>query len=146
MKRFITLLGLFAPAALFASEADLVIPDAIHEFSFLHWGFLVTILGLVFGMYHFIKTKKLPVHKKMLDIGEVIYKTCSTYLKQQGKFLATLFIFIGIIVAIYFGVLSESSAGIGGVLLILFWTVVGILGSYCVAAYGIRMNTWLLLH
>ncbi len=142
MKRFITLLGLFAPATLFASEADLVIPDAIHEFSFLHWGFLVTILGLVFGMYHFIKTKKLPVHKKMLDIGEVIYKTCSTYLKQQGKFLATLFIFIGIIVAIYFGVLSESSAGIGGVLLILFWTVVGILGSYCVAAYGIRMNTF----
>lgn len=126
----------------FASEADLVIPEAIHEWSFLHWGFLVTVLGFIFGMYHFYKTKKLPVHKKMLEIGEVIYKTCATYLKQQGKFLATLFIFIGIIVAIYFGVLAENSVGIGGVLLILFWTVVGILGSYGVAAYGIRINTF----
>jgi K(+)-stimulated pyrophosphate-energized sodium pump len=126
----------------FASEADLRIPEAIHEWSFLHWGFLVTVLGFIFGMYHFYKTKKLPVHKKMLEIGEVIYKTCATYLKQQGKFLATLFIFIGIIVAIYFGVLAENSVGIGGVLLILFWTVVGILGSYGVAAYGIRINTF----
>lgn len=126
----------------FASEADLVIPEAIHEWSFLHWGFLVTILGFIFGMYHFNKTRKLPVHKKMLEIGEVIYKTCATYLKQQGKFLATLFIFIGIIVAIYFGVLAENNVGIGGVLLILFWTVVGILGSYGVAAYGIRINTF----
>ncbi|MBR1774561.1 MAG: sodium-translocating pyrophosphatase [Bacteroidales bacterium] len=143
MKRLITLLVSLATAStMFASEADLVIPDAIHEFGFLHWGFLVTVLGFLFGMYHFIKTKKLPVHKKMLEIGEVIYKTCSTYLKQQGKFLATLFIFIGIIVAIYFGGLAENNAGIGGVLLILFWTVVGILGSYGVAAYGIRMNTF----
>jgi len=126
----------------FASEADLVIPQAVHEWSFLHWGFLVTVLGFIFGMYHFYKTKKLPVHKKMLDIGEVIYKTCATYLKQQGKFLATLFIFIGIIVAIYFGVLAENNVGIGGVLLILFWTVVGIMGSYGVAAYGIRINTF----
>ncbi len=126
----------------FASEADLVIPQAVHDWSFLHWGFLVTVLGFIFGMYHFYKTKKLPVHKKMLDIGEVIYKTCATYLKQQGKFLATLFIFIGIIVAIYFGVLAENNVGIGGVLLILFWTVVGIMGSYGVAAYGIRINTF----
>ena len=143
MKRLSSLIIFLASAStVLASEADLVIPDAIHEWSFLHWGFLVTILGFAFGMYHFFKTKKLPVHKKMLEIGEVIYKTCSTYLKQQGKFLATLFVFIGIIVAIYFGVLAETGAGAGGVLLILFWTVVGILGSYGVAAYGIRMNTF----
>lgn len=143
MKRLVTLLLSLAFAnTMFASEADLIIPDAIHEWSFLHWGFLVTILGFIFGMYHFFKTKNLPVHGKMLEIGEIIYKTCSAYLKQQGKFLATLFIFIGVIVAIYFGVLAEKSAGISGVLLILFWTIVGILGSYGVAAYGIRMNTF----
>lgn len=81
----------------------------------------------------------------MLDVAQVIYKTCSTYLKQQGKFLARLFIFIGIAVAAYFGFLAKgedgTSFGIGAVLLILAWTVVGMLGSYSVAAYGIRMNT-----
>ncbi len=144
MKKLIALLAttLAAATTMLASEANLSVPDAIHEWNFLHLGFFVTILGGLFGLYHFYKTKKLPVHKKMLEIGEVIYKTCATYLKQQGKFLATLFIFIGIIVAIYFGVLAESSVGIGGVLLILLWTVVGILGSYGVAYYGIRMNTF----
>lgn len=126
---------------LLASEADLVIPESIHEFGFLHWGFLVTLLGFIFGIYYFAKTKALPVHERMEDIGEVIYKTCSTYLKQQGKFLATLFIFIGVIVALYFGVLSEGTTT-GGVLLILLWTIIGICGSYGVAAYGIRMNTY----
>ncbi|MEE3413494.1 MAG: sodium-translocating pyrophosphatase, partial [Bacteroidales bacterium] len=94
-----------------------------------------------FGMYQFMKVKKLPVHKSMLEIGEVIFKTCSTYLKQQGKFLALLFIFIGIVVACYFGFMTEKSAGFGGVLMILLSTVIGMLGSYGVAAYGIRMNT-----
>ena len=82
----------------------------------------------------------------MLDIAKVIYKTCLTYLKQQGKFLATLFIFIGIAVAGYFGFLAKGengeSFGIGAVLLILLWTIIGIAGSYTVAAYGIRMNTY----
>lgn len=78
----------------------------------------------------------------MLEIGEVIFKTCSTYLKQQGKFLAALFVFIGVIVALYFGVLSENTMGVGGVLLILLWTIIGICGSYSVAYYGIRMNTF----
>ena len=77
---------------------------------------------------------------------EVIYKTCGAYLKQQGKFIAILFIFIGAAVAGYFGFLAkghdgESLFGIGGVLLILTWTIIGILGSYTVAAFGIRMNT-----
>lgn len=143
MKKLISLMiAVASPVAMFASEADLKIPDAIHNYSFLHWGFLVTILGLLFGLYHFNKVKKLPVHKSMKDIAGVIYKTCSTYLKQQGKFLAILFIFIGIAVACYFGFLAENTVGIGGVLLILLWTVIGILGSYSVAAYGIRMNTF----
>lgn len=143
MKKLISLFGLLLASRLtFASEADLVIPQAVHDISFLHWGFLVTILGFVFGLYYFLKTKRLPVHKNMLEIGELIYKTCATYLKQQGKFLAALFVFIGAIVVLYFGVLTKSSIGFGGVALILFWTIVGILGSYSVAYYGIRMNTF----
>ncbi len=112
----------------------------------LYYGFAITVLGLLFGLYQFKKIKRLPAHECMLDIAHVIYKTCSAYLKQQGKFLAVLFLFIGAAVACYFGFLAKDHSGnslfgIGGVLLILGWTVVGILGSYSVAAFGIRMNT-----
>ncbi|MCI7464851.1 MAG: sodium-translocating pyrophosphatase, partial [Bacteroidales bacterium] len=146
MKRiYLLLLSALLPAVVQASEADLKIPGEIHDFGVLHWGFFVAFLGILFGLYQFLKVKKLPAHKSMLDVAQVIYKTCSTYLKQQGKFLARLFIFIGIAVAAYFGFLAKgedgTSFGIGAVLLILAWTVVGTLGSYSVAAYGIRMNT-----
>ena len=139
-KSFILLLALASSLGLSASEADLVIPQSVHELSFLHWGFLVTILGIIFGVYHFMKTKSLPVHPAMREIGEVIYKTCSTYLKQQGRFLAVLFVFIGVVVAFYFGGLSGMK--VWEVLIILLSTVIGMLGSYAVAAYGIRMNTY----
>ena len=139
-KSFILLLALATSFGLSASEADLVMPQSLHDLSFLHWGFLVCILGMLFGVYHFVKTKSLPVHPAMREIGEVIYKTCSTYLKQQGRFLAILFIFIGVVVAFYFGGLSHMS--VGEVLIILLSTVIGMLGSYAVAAYGIRMNTY----
>ena len=137
---------LTTPVISFASEADLKIPDAIHSAHILYWGFLITILGLFFGLYQFKKVKSLPAHRTMLEIGDVIYKTCGAYLRQQGKFLAILFIFIGAAVAAYFGFLAKdheghSLFGVGGVLLILSWTVIGILGSYSVAAFGIRMNT-----
>ncbi len=146
MKRiYLLLLSALLPAVVQASEADLKIPGEIHDFGVLHWGFFVAFLGILFGLYQFLKVKKLPAHKSMLDVAQVIYKTCSTYLKQQGKFLARLFIFIGTAVAAYFGFLAKgedgTSFGIGAVLLILAWTVVGMLGSYSVAAYGIRMNT-----
>ena len=141
MKKFLILLMTLATSlGLSASEADLVMPQSLHDLSFLHWGFLVCILGMLFGLYHFIKTKSLPVHPAMREIGEVIYKTCSTYLKQQGRFLAILFVFIGVVVAFYFGGLSHMS--VGEVLVILLSTVIGMLGSYAVAAYGIRMNTY----
>jgi len=141
MKKFlILLLALVSSLGLHASEADLVMPQSLHEISFLHWGFLVCVLGMLFGVYHFMKTKSLPVHPAMREIGEVIYKTCSTYLKQQGRFLAILFVFIGVVVAFYFGGLSHMS--VGEVLIILLSTVIGMLGSYAVAAYGIRMNTY----
>ena len=139
-KTLILLLALVSSLGLHASEADLVMPQSLHEISFLHWGFLVCVLGMLFGVYHFMKTKSLPVHPAMREIGEVIYKTCSTYLKQQGRFLAILFVFIGVVVAFYFGGLSHMS--VGEVLIILLSTVIGMLGSYAVAAYGIRMNTY----
>ena len=139
-KSLILLLALASSLGMSASEADLVMPDSLHELSFLHWGFLVCVLGMLFGVYHFMKTKSLPVHPAMREIGEVIYKTCSTYLKQQGRFLAILFLFIGVVVAFYFGGLSHMS--VGEVLIILLSTVIGMLGSYAVAAYGIRMNTY----
>lgn len=130
----------------FAGEADLKVPEGIKEHTILYWGFVVTILGSLFGLYQYSKVKKLPAHKSMLDIAEVIYQTCRAYLKQQGRFLAILFLFIGAAVAAYFGFLAQDEEGkalfgLGGVALILAWTVVGILGSYAVAAFGIRMNT-----
>lgn len=144
-RTFPLVLILLSPLAVLASEADLKIPTEIHQLGILHWGFLITILGLVFGLYQFFKIKKLPSHKSMLDIAEVIYKTCLTYLKQQGKLIAILFLFIGLAVIGYFGFLAVGENGerfgIGGVFLILLWTIIGILGSYSVAAYGIRINT-----
>jgi len=142
------------PVLAMASEADLKIPSsadpAVQEQpqgmgNILYWGFLVTVLGLFFGVYQYMKVKKLPAHKSMLDIADVIYSTCKAYLKQQGKFLAILFLFIGAAVAGYFGFLSPIGetplAQFGSVALIISWTVIGILGSYTVAAFGIRMNT-----
>lgn len=144
MKRnFIALAAAIFPALMQASEADLKMPagfSADPQTSVLYWGFLVVLLGLAFGCYQFVKVRRLHAHQSMLDIGNVIFKTCSTYLRQQGKFLGILFIFIGLAVVLYFGVLEKMPAG--SVLLILAWTVIGVLGSYAVAWYGVRMNTY----
>ncbi|MDD6954156.1 MAG: sodium-translocating pyrophosphatase, partial [Prevotella sp.] len=129
--------------SLAASEADLKMPDGFAsapETHILYWGFAVVLIGLIFGFWQYLHVKNLPAHKKMSDIGDVIFKTCSTYLKQQGKFLGLLFLFIGAAVVLYFGVLEHT--GLGAVCLILGWTVIGVLGSYSVAWYGIRMNTY----
>lgn len=142
MKKVFTIVSLaFLPVFAIASEADLVIPAGIKDQPILYWGFLITFAGFLFGLYQFVKVKKIKAHKSMLDVADVIYETGKTYLIQQGKFLAILFIFIGAAVAFYFGYLSEANFGVGGVLMILGWTVVGILGSYSVAWFGIRMNT-----
>lgn len=142
MKKFLTLLSLaLLPVLSFASEADLVIPAEMKSQSILYWGFLITFFGFLFGLYQFLKVKKIAAHQSMLDVAEVIYETGKTYLIQQGKFLMILFLFIGSTVAFYFGYLSEANFGFGAVAMILGWTVVGILGSYSVAWFGIRMNT-----
>jgi Na+/H+-translocating membrane pyrophosphatase len=144
-------------------EANLVIPDlnkvkffgdAIGGHDLLMIGFLVCIAGLAFGAVIYLQLKRLPVHKSMLDVSELIYTTCKSYMIQQGKFLAQLFIFIGAITAIYFGIFAptptidpatgEFSAGfsLARVALILAFAIVGVLGSYLVAWYGIRVNTF----
>lgn len=144
MRKIIAvLLSLVLPASLWASEADLKMPENFGSdphTQILYWGFLVVVLGMLFGCYQFMKVRKLGAHKSMLEIGNVIFKTCSTYLKQQGKFLAVLFLFIGLAVLLYFKVLDNMP--LGNVLVILGWTVVGVLGSYAVAWYGVRMNTY----
>ena len=115
MKRLVTSLASIAlPVFAFASEADLEMPKgfATHpDTQILYWGFLIVVLGLLFGFWQYSKVRKLKAHRSMLEIGDVIFKTCSTYLKQQGKFLVVLFLFIGAAIALYFGVLSHMPFG-----------------------------------
>jgi K(+)-stimulated pyrophosphate-energized sodium pump len=133
------LLILFATPIL-ASEADLNIPELTSsQNNLLMIGFLICFAGMGFGLYQYTKVKALPAHKSMLDISEIIFQTCKTYLLQQGKLLIILEVFIGACIVYYFGALQH--AGVNGVLIILAWSVVGILGSYGVAWFGIRMNT-----
>jgi K(+)-stimulated pyrophosphate-energized sodium pump len=141
MKKISLLLaGFLFPAFMFASEADLKIPQlSPNQNNLLLFGFAICVLGMLFGYYQFHKVRKLKAHSSMLDVAKVIFETCKTYLIQQGKFLVILFLFIGLCIAFYFGGLQHNS--FGGVLLILSWTVIGILGSYSVAWFGIRMNT-----
>jgi K(+)-stimulated pyrophosphate-energized sodium pump len=136
----ILLSALLAPMLAMASEADLKIPELnAGQSSLLLWGFAICFLGMVFGLYQFMRVKKLKAHQSMLDVSQIIFETCKTYLLQQGKFLLILFLFIAACIAFYFGFLQHQ--GVGGVVLILTWTVIGILGSYGVAWFGIRMNT-----
>lgn len=134
------LLLMAVPSEAMASEANLVIP-ALNQAqnNLLIIGIIVCVLGMFFGLFQFMKVRRLPAHQSMLDVANTIYETCKTYLIQQGKFLLILFAFIGVCIAFYFGFLERTP--ISGVLIILGWTVIGILGSYSVAWYGIRMNT-----
>ncbi|MBC8315588.1 MAG: sodium-translocating pyrophosphatase [Bacteroidetes bacterium] len=141
MKRLSTIsAALLLPFLSMASEADLVIPElTVSQNNLLYLGFIICVLGLLFGWYQYANVKKIRAHQSMLDVANVIFQTCKTYLIQQGKFLVILFVIIGLCMAFYFGYLQQNS--FGGVLLILAWTVIGILGSYGVAWFGIRMNT-----
>nr|MBP7212441.1 sodium/proton-translocating pyrophosphatase [bacterium] len=126
-----------------ASEASLVVPNikasSVFSFNLLLIGMAVSVIGLVFGFIEFLKIKGIKAHTCMTDVGNLIFETCKTYLVQQGKFLIALEILIGLCIAFYFGVLEHM--GLNGVLLILGWSIIGILGSYSVAWFGIRMNT-----
>ena len=144
MKKVTALLFTFLTAILpsFASEANLVVPDIKSDaanFNLLLIGIVVAVIGSIFGLIEFLKIKKIKVHPVMEQVGNTIFETCKTYLVQQGKFLIILEILIALCIAYYFGVLEKM--GIKGVGLILIWSIIGILGSYLVAWFGIRMNT-----
>jgi len=130
-------------------EAELKLPDlsqavflngAVSGPTLLKFGLLVSALGFVFGLAMYTHLRNLAVHKSMLEISELIYETCKTYLITQGKFLMILEIFIGIIILFYFGFLQAMPAF--QVAIILIFSIIGILGSYGVAWFGIRVNTF----
>lgn len=134
---------LMASLPTLASEADLVVPNikstSIDSYNLLLIGLAVSVVGVIFGFVEFLKVKKISVHDAMAQVGNTIFETCKTYLVQQGKFLLALEILIGLCIAFYFGILEKMT--ISNVLIILGWSVIGILGSYSVAWFGIRMNT-----
>jgi K(+)-stimulated pyrophosphate-energized sodium pump len=128
-------------------EVNLQLPDlgsvAVGGYNgrtLLMGGIGISVLGILFGLVILYQIKNLPVHRSMREISELIYETCKTYLITQGKFLAILEVFIAIIIVLYFGVLSGLEAF--RVVIILLFSVVGILGSYGVAWFGIRVNTY----
>src|SRR5713226_3253210 len=139
-------LFLLAPAAR-ADEARLILPD-LDSVQFLGMtgrhllllGLVVCALGLVFGLTIFRQLKRLPVHRSMLEVSELIYETCKTYLLTQGKFILLLEVFIGTIMVIYFGALRHFEAA--KVIAIIVFSLIGIGGSYGVAWFGIRVNTF----
>jgi K(+)-stimulated pyrophosphate-energized sodium pump len=129
-------------------EASLVLPDlgrvqflgGIPGSTLLKVGLGVCLLGLVFGLVIFRQLRAMPVHKVMLEISELIYETCKTYLVTQGKFILLLEVFIGLVIAVYFGALRGFA--VSKVVIILLFSLLGIGGSYGVAWFGIRVNTF----
>ncbi|MDB4998793.1 MAG: Pyrophosphate-energized proton pump, partial [Myxococcaceae bacterium] len=135
-------------------EADLIVPKlsdpALATFfgmpgsSLLAMGLGVCALGMVFGLVIFLNLRNAPVHKSMLEVSELIYETCKTYLFTQMKFIAILELFIGSIIVVYFGVFQKyfEQGKTGQVIIILLFSLVGIAGSSAVAWFGIRVNTF----
>jgi len=142
------LMFLLTTGAAFASEADIKLPDlsqvsfmggSLSGMTILNVGLVICVIGLIFGILQYVQTKNLPAHKAMLDVSQTIWETCKTYLFQQGKFLMALWVLIAICMIYYFGALSGMPTG--EIVIILICSILGILGSYSVAWFGIRINT-----
>jgi K(+)-stimulated pyrophosphate-energized sodium pump len=141
-----------ADAALAASEANLKLPGFgdPHFFggstsgaTILYWGLVVSGLGIAFGLFEYRTLRGLPVHKSMLEISELIYETCKQYLITQGKFILILEVFVGAVIVLYFGFLTQDPDMTPfRVFVILLFSLIGIAGSYGVAWFGIRVNTF----
>jgi len=132
----------------FAGEADIKLPDVLSVAFFggkltgmmiLNIGLAICVIGMIFGVIQYKQTKNLPAHKSMLDVSQTIWETCKTYLFQQGKFLVALWILIAACMVYYFGALQGKV--VSDIIIILVCSIVGILGSYAVAWFGIRINT-----
>jgi K(+)-stimulated pyrophosphate-energized sodium pump len=141
-------IAFFAPCLARASEANLVLPaldgvkfHGVSGRTLLMAGLIVCLAGLFFGLVIYQHLRKLPVHESMLEVSELIYETCKTYLKTQIKFILVLEAFIAAIIVLYFGVLSDKYSP-GDVITILVFSLIGIAGSCAVAAFGIRINTF----
>jgi K(+)-stimulated pyrophosphate-energized sodium pump len=148
----LTLLGAASALADEAGgEAGLKLPDlsqvpftslGIDGHKLLLFGIVICIFGLGFGLAIYSRLKNLPVHKSMLDVSELIYETCKTYLITQGKFLMILWLFIAVVIVMYFGWLAPVHPVAVTLPIILIFSLVGIAGSYGVAWFGIRVNTF----
>src|SRR3981189_1913497 len=132
-----------------AGEAGLKLPDlsqvtflGIDGHKLLLFGIVICIFGLGFGLAIYSRLKNLPVHKSMREISELIYETCKTYLITQGKFLMILWVFIAVVIVMYFGWLAPVHPVAVTLPIILIFSLVGIAGSYGVAWFGIRVNTF----
>jgi K(+)-stimulated pyrophosphate-energized sodium pump len=139
--------SVLAPGLALASEAELKLPDLNRSVymdytgrNLLMVGLFVAVLGMIFGVVQMTQLKNMPVHDSMADVSQLIWETCKTYLLQQGKFIMVLEAFIGAVMVGYFGVLQHFE--IPRVITILLWSLVGIGGSYGVAWFGIRVNTY----
>jgi K(+)-stimulated pyrophosphate-energized sodium pump len=138
-----------APAQEASGEAGLKVPDlsqvtflGIDGHKLLLFGIVFCVFGLIFGLAIYRRLKGMPVHKSMRDISELIYETCKTYLFTQGKFLVFLWLFIAVVIVLYFGVLAPVHPTAVTLPIILVFSVVGMAGSYGVAWFGIRVNTF----
>ncbi len=146
---FLLTMGFFIGNA-YASEIDLRIPSldvgynifgyAITGSQILLYGMIVCALGMLFGFWEFVRIKKMPAHKSMLNVSNIIYETCKTYMKQQAKLLVVLELFIAVCIFYYFFYLNATP--MPKVLTILGWSILGILGSFSVAWFGMRINTY----
>jgi K(+)-stimulated pyrophosphate-energized sodium pump len=142
-------LATFLAPSLHASEADIKIPDltqvsfdglgGLHGVTLMYLGIVLCFVGAVFGLLQYKQTKALPVHSSMGNVSNTIWETCKTYLFTQGKFLAILWVLIAACIFYYFKVLEGNS--LSQVVVVLLASVLGILGSYGVAWFGIRINT-----
>ena len=137
------------PEATGGGEASLKLPDlssvsflGMNGHSLLMIGLIFCVGGLLFGLAIYVQLKNLPVHRSMREISELIYETCKTYLFTQGKFILLLWAFIAVIIALYFGVLAPVGNVAVTLPIILAFSLVGIAGSYGVAWFGIRVNTF----
>jgi K(+)-stimulated pyrophosphate-energized sodium pump len=146
----IALATMFCAGNCLAGDADINLPDlqqsgvsfwngSLSAHAILFSGLAICVIGALFGIFQYKQTRALPVHKSMGDVSNIIWETCKTYLFQQGKFLAALWILIAFCMIYYFWELQGKS--VGNVLIILAASILGILGSYGVAWFGIRINT-----
>ena len=141
--------GAAASAQEAGGEANLKVPD-LSQVTFLGmdghklllFGIVFCVFGLIFGLAIYSRLKGMPVHKSMRDISELIYETCKTYLFTQGKFLVFLWLFIAVVIVLYFGVLAPVHPTAVTLPIILVFSVIGMAGSYGVAWFGIRVNTF----